>query len=105
MSVVDQQSNKLGTAAVVIGSIMTVGFLIASIVLWSLPTLTRSEISGRDLGLPFTGTGAVFLCLAGLLIARIGWRVRKSAHGPGPRKPQPPLRRAPRPSHGEWTSS
>ncbi len=97
-----EQNEKLGTAAVVIGGVMLVGFFIAAVLLWVLPSATRNAVSGDALGLPFTGVGAVFLSMAGLLIARIGWRIRKGARAP--HRVQPPLRRPSRPDHGEWTT-
>lgn len=94
------QDEKQGALATALGTALMVVFLVAGVVLWALPTATRGAVSGESIGLPFTGTGACFLSMAGLLIASIGWRLRKSARGP--RAPEPPIRKPPRPAHGEW---
>lgn len=97
----DEQARKMGTAAIVLGAALIFVCGAAAIVLWTLPTATNDAISGSEIGLPFTGVGAVFLALSGVLIARMGWRARQSA---GPRRPEPPLRKPARPMHGEWTT-
>lgn len=93
MSVDLERNDKQGKLAVGCGGTMMIVFLIAAIVLWVLPTATNERISGGDLGLPFTGVGAVFLSMAGLLIARIGWvTLRRGRHhrAPGPTLHGPP---------------
>jgi len=96
-----ERNDKQGKLAVGCGGTMMVVFLIAAIVVWTLPTATENRISGEAVGLPFTGVGAIFLSMAGLWIARVGWlALRRGRHhrAPGPtlHGPPPPLRhRAP----------
>lgn len=100
MSVDLERNDKQGKLAVVTGGLMTIVFLVAAIVVWSLPTVTENRISGEQVGLPFTGTGACFLSMAGLLIAGIGaLALRRGRHhrvpGPTIHGPPPPPHRNP----------
>lgn len=97
MSVDLERNDKQGKLAVGCGGVMTVVFLITAIVLWTLPTATADRVSGEALGLPFSGVGAVFLSMAGLLITRIGWlALRRGRHH---RAPGPTLHGPPPPPH------
>lgn len=73
MSVELEQNDKMNRAAVWLGAAMTIVSFVVAVLLWTLPTLTRGDVSGERLGLPFSGVGACAMTGAGLLIASIGY--------------------------------